>query len=112
MRFDGMDDRVDERQMDLFGIPVLVKERDGLTGGIECQPAGQARLRGEMEQFIFGKLIETPCSAEVECRIVVRDIWNRRTKIMGRRKRRIAPVRIEIRDQFLRCMSALTIRTL
>ena len=53
MGFNGLYDFGGQRKVRLFGVPVLVKQNDGFTGGIENEPFRQSGLGGKMGQLVL-----------------------------------------------------------
>ncbi len=49
MGFNGLNDFGSQREGRLFGLPVLVKQCDGFTGGIENESFRQSSLGGKEE---------------------------------------------------------------
>ena len=48
MGFNSLNNFGSQWKVRLFGVPVLVKQRDGFTGGIENEPFRQSSLGGKM----------------------------------------------------------------
>ena len=51
--FNGLNDFGSQREVRLFGLPVLVKQRHGFTRGIENEFFRQSSLGGKMGQLVF-----------------------------------------------------------
>jgi len=53
MGFNGLNNFGRQRKICLFGLPVLVKQRNGFTGGIENEFFRQSSLGGKMGEFVL-----------------------------------------------------------
>ncbi len=57
-----------------------MKQRDRFARGVEDELFRQQGLGGEMRQLVFGELVEALGPAEIEGRLAIRDVSDRRTK--------------------------------